>query len=90
MSLNIKNPETHQRVKELAALKGITQTAAVNLAVLHEIEREKAAREASPKPKKRSEVLREFAERWSDVLENGPSGNELINALYDEKTGLPK
>ena len=49
MSLNIKNPETHQLVKELATLKGVSLTTAVTLAVVNEIEREKSAREASPK-----------------------------------------
>lgn len=90
MSLNIKNPETHQLVKELATLKGVSLTNAVNLAVLNEIEREKASRKANSVPKKRSEVLREFAERWAHVLKDGPSGIEIINELYDEKTGLPK
>lgn len=90
MALNIKNPETYQLVKQLATLKGVSLTTAVKSAVLNEIEREKSLREETPKGKKRSEVLREFSERWAHVLKDGPTGNEMINALYDEKTGLPK
>jgi antitoxin VapB len=46
MSLNIKNVETHQLVKELAALTGETQTAAVTVAVRERLDRVRHQREA--------------------------------------------
>jgi antitoxin VapB len=46
MSLNIKNPETHQLVKELAALTGETQTEAVTVAVRERLDRVRHLREA--------------------------------------------
>lgn len=90
VSLNIKDPETHKRVKELATLKGISQTAAVNLAVINELERESSARKPRLQPKKRSEILAEYSEQFAPLFKEGRSGNDLINDLYDDETGLPK
>jgi hypothetical protein len=36
------------------------------------------------------EALTRFSEYCAPFFKDGPSGNELINALYDEETGLPK
>jgi hypothetical protein len=46
--------------------------------------------EEPPKRKSRSEVLRRFSEEFAPLFKDGRSGNELINDLYDEETGLPK
>ncbi len=61
MSLNIKDQEAHDLVKELAGLKGTSLTSAVKLAVRNEIERERANEAGVKRPKKRSEVLQAFA-----------------------------
>jgi hypothetical protein len=90
MSLNIKNPETHKLVKELATLKGVSLTTAVTLAVVNEIEREKSAGIETQRPKKRSEILAEYADQIAPLFKGGRTGNELINDLYDNETGLPK
>ena len=90
-SLNIKNAETTRMVRELAALEGVSLVAAVTVAVKEKLEREKAEREAAAKPKKsRSELLMEFAKECAPLFKDGRSGNELINDLYDDETGLPK
>jgi hypothetical protein len=90
-SLNIKNAETTRMVKELAALKGVSLVAAVSEAVHEKLEREKAEQEAAINPRrKRSELLMEFAKQCAPLFKDGRSGNELINDLYDEETGLPK
>jgi antitoxin VapB len=47
MSLNIKNGETHELVRELAALTGETQTMAVTIAVRERLERVRRLSEAS-------------------------------------------
>jgi antitoxin VapB len=92
MSLNIKNQQTYELVKELAVLKGLSLTTAVTIAVRNEIDREKAARDAGSQPgkKSRSELLMEFSKQCAPLFKDGRTGNELINALYDEETGLPK
>ena len=92
MSLNIKNHQTYELVKELAVMKGLSLTSAVTVAVQNEIDREKASREGSGQPpqKSRFDLLREFSEQCAPLFKNGHTGNELINDLYDEETGLPK
>lgn len=91
MSLNIKNPETDALIRELAALKNVSLTTAVTLAVRGEVERGKAAQDANLKARKsRSELLREYSEKCAPLFQDGRSGNDLIDALYDQETGLPK
>lgn len=88
MSLNIKNPETHELVKELAALKGVSLTLAVTDAVRNEIEREKASREDKP-PINRYELLMAFAKEYSKRVKDPIHSWEVDALLYDED-GLPK
>ena len=93
MSLNIKDEETHELVRELAALKGTTLTSAVKVAVKSEIEREKASKGRSQlqRRKKRSEVLqafaREFVGRVKDPIDI--HSWDIDKLLFDEN-GLPK
>jgi|HubBroStandDraft_1064217.scaffolds.fasta_scaffold61879_3 hypothetical protein len=90
-SLNIKNAKTTRMVRELAALKGVSLVVAVTEAVHEKLEREKAERSLTGKTKKsRSELLTEFAEQCAPLFKDSRSGNDLINDLYDEETGLPK
>jgi hypothetical protein len=90
-SLNIKNAETARMVKELAALRGVSLVVAVTEAVREKLEKEKADREALAGTKKsRYELLMEFAKECAPLFKDGRSGNELINDLYDDETGLPK
>jgi antitoxin VapB len=85
VALNIKNEETNRMVRELAALKGISLVVAVTQAVQEKLEREKASKRES-----RIEALMRFSEYCAPFFKDGPSGNEMINELYDEETGLPK
>jgi hypothetical protein len=90
-SLNIKNTETARMVRELAALEGVSLVVAVTEAVREKLEKEKAEREAVAKTKKgRYELLMEFAKECGPLFKDGRSGNDLINDLYDDMTGLPK
>jgi hypothetical protein len=92
MNLNIKNHQTYELVKELAVMKGLSLTSAVTIAVQNEIEREKALRDATNQPAKKSrfDLLAEFSEQTAPLFKDGRTGNELINDLYDDETGLPK
>ncbi|HEY2860944.1 MAG TPA: type II toxin-antitoxin system VapB family antitoxin [Terracidiphilus sp.] len=93
MSLNIKDRETHDLVKELADLEGTTLTAAVKLAVKEKIEREKASRNGSeaPRKRKRSEILQAFACEFVSRVSPGKQIHswDIDKLLYDEY-GLPK
>jgi len=89
VSLNIKDEETHAMVRELAALKGTTLTAAVKYAVKEEIEREKASQDKSQSPKKRSEVVQAFAREFVSRIKGPINSWDIDKFLYDEM-GLPK
>ena len=85
MSLNIKNEETHAKVRRLAEFTGASQTAAVDDAV------ERRLRElgADPNLDRRAEVraaLARFAAAFSD--EEAHAVQEAQEALYDPD-GLP-
>jgi antitoxin VapB len=93
MSLNIKDEEIHGLVRQLAALKGTTLTAAVKVAVKSEIEREKA-RQGKPQPQnrmRRSEVLQAFAREFVRRVKAPIDIHswDIDKLLYDEN-GLPK
>jgi hypothetical protein len=91
MSLNIKNEETYELVKELAVLKGLSLTSAVTVAVRKEIEREKASREQSAQltPARRSDRLQAFAREYSKRVKN-PIHSWDVDALLYGEDGLPK
>jgi antitoxin VapB len=89
VSLNIKDKETYAMVRELAALKGVTLTAAVKLAVKEEIEREKTSQGKSRLPKKKSEIVQAFAREFTSRVKNPIHSWDVDKLLYDEM-GLPK
>jgi antitoxin VapB len=86
MSLNIKNEETHQLARELARRNGETVTLAVTIALKERLERQQEPLQRQ----RRMEALMRFSEYCSPFFKDAPSGNEMINELYDEETGLPK
>jgi len=87
MSLNIKNEETHRIVRELAALRGISQVAAVTQAVENDIQREK---ESQRKKKLMAEWLMKISRETGPMMNDGKTSTELIEELYDPETGLPR
>jgi antitoxin VapB len=90
MSLNIKDQETHDLVKELANLTGTSLTSAVRDAVREVLDREKANRDKSaPQPRSRYELLMDFAREYSGRMKDPVHSWEINNLLYDED-GLPK
>jgi hypothetical protein len=90
MALNIKDKETYELVKELATLKGASLTSTVKEAVQNEIEREKVARENNTPGKGMAEWLMKIARETGPMLDDGRSSKELMDELYDDRTGLPK
>ncbi len=83
MSLNIKNPETHQLVQELASLTGETQTMAVTIAVRERLDRVRHLREASLADRILA-IGRDTAPRLREPFRTVDHGD----LLYDEH-GLP-
>jgi antitoxin VapB len=83
MSLNIKNPETHQLVQELAALTGETQTTAVTIAVRERLDRVRHLHEASLADRLLA-IGRDTAPRLREPFRTADHGD----LLYDER-GLP-
>ena len=92
VSLNIKDRETHELVRELAELKGTTLTSAVKLAVKGEIEREKAAQgmTGAPKRRKRSDILQAFAREFASRVKSPDIHSWDIDKLLYDEYGLPK
>jgi hypothetical protein len=85
MALSIKNEETHQIVRELAALKGVSLVSAVTEAAKEALEREKASRRES-----RMEWLKRITAETAAIMNDGRTSKELMDELYDDETGLPK
>ena len=83
MSLNIKNEETHRRVRELAGLTGETMTRAVDRAVVERLDRLTRARNRTRRADKLLQIGRECA-ALPVLDERSPE-----DMLYDER-GLPR
>ena len=83
MSLNIKNEETHRRVRELASLAGETMTQAVDRAVVERLDRLTRARNRTGRVDKLLQIGRECA-ALPVLDERSPE-----DMLYDER-GLPR
>lgn len=76
-SLYVKDPEANTLAELLAVRRGVTKTAAVKLALTHEL-----ARGADTQPKERPllEILEEF---WREYPLGEPTGLEADKAFYD-------
>jgi antitoxin VapB len=85
MSLNIKNEETHQLVRQLAKRTGESMTAAVDKAVRERLERVRATKKKGNLAERLLQIGRECAPLWKEPYKSMDHGD----LLYDEK-GLPK
>ena len=86
MSLNIKNEETCELARELAALTGESMTGAITVALRERLERERHERSSA---ETRIRRLRAIRKRCARLLKaGGPSAIEHGDLLYDEN-GLP-
>ena len=87
MSLNIKNEEVHAAVRELAQVLGMSQTSAVEVAVRAklaelDVERQRAERERR--------IRQAVADLQEAFVEDGTDLWQVMEDLYDPKTGLPR
>jgi antitoxin VapB len=84
MSLNIKNEQTHRRVRQLAKLTGESMTTAVDKAVQERLERVRS-RKKGGLAERLLKIGRECAAHMKEPYLSIDHGE----MLYDEK-GLPK
>jgi antitoxin VapB len=84
MSLNLKDAETVQLVRELASVTGESFTTAVRVAVRERLEKKRRPLRAGLADRILA-IARETAPRMA----SGKTSTELIDELYDPKTGLP-
>ena len=87
MSLNIKNEEVHAAVRELAQVLGVSQTSAVEVAVRAklaelDVERQRAERERR--------IRQAVADLQEAFVDDGTDLWQVMEDLYDPKTGLPR
>lgn len=85
MSLNLKDPETVQLVRDLARSTGESLTGAVKTAVQERLEREKRRRNKEGL----TEWLDEVTKYTSVALKDLPPSDKIGDLLYDKETGLP-
>jgi antitoxin VapB len=86
LSLNIKNPEAHELVKELAGLTGETMTEAVIVAVRERLER---LRSREDHARERARMIREMGREIARRLPPEVLTMDVDAYLYDEN-GLPR
>jgi antitoxin VapB len=83
MSLNIKDPETHNLARQVAMEAGETLTEAVTVALRERLDRIRNRRESDAK----LAAMREISARTAEILKGPPIDHAEM--LYDEM-GLPK
>lgn len=76
-SLYIKDQEANALAEQLATARGITKTAAVKLALQHELERDE------PAPPKRRPMREVIEEMWRENGWTTPTGPEADKAFFD-------
>jgi hypothetical protein len=86
MGISIKSPLAEDRIRELAALRGVSLVTAVVDAVENEIAREK---EIQRRKKFMAEWLMKISEETGPRMNDGKTSKELMDELYDPETGLP-
>jgi antitoxin VapB len=89
MGLNIKNERTHELVRRLATVTGVSQTEAVHDAVQRRLDELEAEKERDWAVRK-AEILRLAAEIRESLTSEQLDLLENHDWLYDDETGLPR
>jgi len=84
MGMNIKNPETHKLVRELADLTGESQTAAITVAVRERLDRLRRQTKTNL-AERLLKIGRDCAPRLKEPYRSTPHGD-----LFYDESGLPK
>jgi antitoxin VapB len=85
MALSIKDEEADRLARELARLSGETVTMAVTVALRERLERQKT----NPKTGLAARLMK-ISEETGPMMNDGRTLKEVMDALYDDETGLPK
>jgi len=83
-SLNIKDEETHDLVRKLAAIKGESMTEAVRTAVKERLERSRSLGKEGL-----TEWLEEITKYTAEAMKDLPPSDKIGDLLFDKETGLP-
>lgn len=86
MGLNIKNPDAHELVKELAELTGESMTDAVIVAVRERLYR---VRSGDEQVRERARVIREMGREIARRMSPETRTMDVDASLYDEN-GFPR
>ncbi|HET8928058.1 MAG TPA: type II toxin-antitoxin system VapB family antitoxin [Microbacterium sp.] len=89
MSLNIKNEDVHAAVRRLAELLGTSQTSAVELAVRAKLDELDAERQHAARERRIRAAAAALQEEYA-ASEDDVDLWEVMDALYDPETGLPR
>jgi antitoxin VapB len=84
MSLNLKDPETHQLARELSQLTGESMTLAVKTSVKERLDR--------VRPRQKTDLvewLDEITKYTAEALKDLPPSDKIGDLLFDKETGLP-
>lgn len=87
MGLNIKNERVHDLVRQLAELTGQSQTSAIEDAVRRRLDEMRG--DAEKERVERARRLDEIIEEFQHLPVVGPSYEEIMEDMYDER-GLPR
>lgn len=86
MALNLKNDETERLARELARATGESLTLAITVAIRERLERQQRMHRTAS----RLEKIKKIVEQTAPLMKDMPPTKDLMDELYDEKTGLPK
>ena len=87
MGLNIKNEEVHAAVRELALVLGMSQTSAVEVAVRAKLAELDGERQRAERERRIRQAVADLQEAF---VEDGTDLWQVMEDLYDPKTGLPR
>lgn len=87
MSLNIKNEEVHDAVRELARMLGVSQTSAVEVAVRAKLAELDEERQRADRERRIRQAVAELQQAFKDA---DTDLWQVMEDLYDPETGLPR
>jgi len=91
VSLNIKNEQTHELVRQLAALTGQSQTSAVEDAVRRRLAELADQTTAAQADRRWRELRRGLEPFWATISdEDRAATKKFMDEMYDDELGLPR
>ncbi|ALX65727.1 type II toxin-antitoxin system VapB family antitoxin [Microbacterium sp. XT11] len=89
MALNIKNERVHELAREAARVSGLTQTSAIEEALVQYL-RDRGVDVEKHERERRFRRMMEMGERFRREERAPAYGPARVEDLYDDRTGLPR